>query len=235
MNSPAPQMTVVIPAWNERDNLELMLPALRETLDRLRVEAEIIIADAGSKDGTEEVAQRHGARLVVQRERGYGGALLAGFAAARAPFLVTMDADLSHPPEFLAEFWRRREEAEMMIASRYVPGGQAEMSRSRRLLSVILNRTYSLLLSVPVRDMSSGFRMYRREVIASLTLHSRDFDVLEEILVLVHNAGWRVIEVPFHYMPRVCGQTHAHLVKFGWAYLKTLHRMLLLRLRRTAR
>ena len=85
--------------------------------------------------------------------------LLAGFAATSAPYIVTMDADLSHRPVFLEEFWRRRDEAEVLIASRYVHGGRADMSRFRRLLSHILNRTYSRVLSFPLRDLSSGFRM----------------------------------------------------------------------------
>jgi glycosyltransferase involved in cell wall biosynthesis len=86
----APELAVVIPAWNERENLELLLPALRETLQDLGVTFEIIVADAGSKDGTREAAEHRGARVVQQQERGYGGALLAGFAATRAAYVVTM-------------------------------------------------------------------------------------------------------------------------------------------------
>src|SRR5207244_11207241 len=105
---------------------------------------------------------------VVRKEPGYGGARLAGFAATSAPYIVTMDADLSHRPGFLEEFWRRRNEAEVLIASRYVHGGRADMSRFRRLLSHILNRTYSRVLSFPVRGLSSGFRMYRRDRLLGL-------------------------------------------------------------------
>jgi dolichol-phosphate mannosyltransferase len=165
----------------------------------------------------------------VQKEPGYGSALLAGFAATTAPYLVTMDADLSHRPMFLEEFWRRRHEAEVLIASRYVPGGRADMSRFRRLLSHILNRTYSRVLSLPLRDLSSGFRMYHRDVLMGLTLVARDFDVLEEILIRVHAEGWRILEIPFHYMSRGSGRSHVRLFKFGWAFAKTLVRMWRLR------
>src|SRR5439155_13818743 len=120
-----PDIAVVIPAWNERDNLELLLPAVNEMITGLNVAAEIVVADGGSRDGTREAAERRGARVVLQQERGYGGALLAGFAATTAPYVVTMDADLSHRPVFLEEFWRRRDEAEVLIASRYVAGGRA--------------------------------------------------------------------------------------------------------------
>ena len=224
-----PDLAVVIPAWNERENIELLLPALREVIAGLGLTAEIVVADGGSRDGTAEAAQRRGARVVVQKEPGYGSALLAGFAATSAPYIVTMDADLSHRPVFLEEFWRRRDEAEVLIASRYVPGGRADMSRFRRLLSHILNFTYSRILSFPLRDLSSGFRMYYRDVLMGLTLVARDFDMLEEILIRVHAEGWRILEIPFHYMSRGSGSSHVRLFKFGWAFAKTLVRMWRLR------
>jgi ubiquinone/menaquinone biosynthesis C-methylase UbiE len=92
-----------------------------------------------------------------------------------------------------------------------------------------LNRTYARALSLPLKDLSSGFRLYRSDVLRGITLHSRDFDVLEEILIRVHSEGWRIREVPFRYMSRGAGRSHARLFKFGWAYLKTLIRMWQLR------
>jgi dolichol-phosphate mannosyltransferase len=222
-------LAVVMPAWNERANLELLLPALQGLLASLNVRAEIIVVDAGSHDGTREAAERWGARVVRQASSGYGGALLEGVAAATAPYVVTMDADLSHQPFFIEAFWKRRHEADVLIASRYVPGGRAEMSLLRRVLSRLLNRTYRRVLSLPVQDLSSGFRMYRRELIGRLAVEARDFDVLEEILVRIHAEGWRILEVPFHYRARGAGRSHAKLIKFGWALLKTLVRMWRLR------
>src|SRR3989454_7353185 len=99
-------LAVVIPAWNERENIELLLPALKEMIAGLGLTAEIVVADGGSRDGTAEAAQRRGARVVVQKEPGYGSAPLAGFAATPAPYILTMDAHSSHPPGVLEEFWR---------------------------------------------------------------------------------------------------------------------------------
>lgn len=229
MQPKLPDIAVVIPALNERLNLELLLPSLKDVVGGLGLKAEIIVVDGGSDDGTGEVAGRLGARVVAQEERGYGGALLAGFAATAAPYIVTMDADLSHRPVFLENFWKQRDQAEVLIASRYVPGGKAEMGFARRQLSHLLNRTYSRVLALPLRDLSSGFRMYRRDVLTKIELQARDFDVLEEILVKVYSEGWRVKEVPFHYMARVSGSSHARLIKFGWSFLKTLVRMRRLR------
>ncbi len=224
-----PDLSIVIPALNERDNLELLLPAVKDIVGALGVKAEILVVDGGSTDGTPEAVARAGARVVLQKERGYGGALMAGFEVATAPYLVTMDADLSHRPLFLQEFWRRRHEAEVLIASRYVPEGRAEMSWFRRVLSQILNRTYSRVLALPLRDLSSGFRMYQRRVLEVRRPLARDFDILEEILIRVDAAGWRIREVPFRYMARGSGRSHARLFKFGLAFLRTLGRMWRLR------
>jgi dolichol-phosphate mannosyltransferase len=218
-------VTIVIPAWNESDNLDLLLPAVKEVLGDLGLRAQIVVADGGSTDRTRETAARWGAQVVIQTERGYGGALLAGFAVAVAPYVLTMDADLSHRPSFLEAFWRHRGEAEVLIASRYVPGARADMSLVRRALSMILNRVYARALSTPIRDLSSGFRMYRRDVLAGLPVVSRSFDMLEELLIRVDAEGWRIREIPFHYMSRGSGRSHVRLLRFGWAYLTTLVRM----------
>ena len=222
-------ISVVIPVLNERENLEPLFKSLAEVTGGLGLSAQIIVADGGSNDGSRQLAQQSGAEVVDQTERGYGGALLAGFAAAKAPFIVTMDADLSHRPVFLREFWKERESADILVASRYIAGGRADMAVFRRVLSLILNKTYSRVLSLPLRDVSSGFRMYRSTSVKSLALDARDFDVLEEILVKVYVNGGRIREVPFHYGARHSGKSHAKLLRFGWAYSKTLLRMWRLR------
>jgi dolichol-phosphate mannosyltransferase len=220
-----PDLAIVIPAIDERENVELLIPALWDVMGSIGVKAEIILVDGGSKDGTEQAAESRGARVVPQDERGYGGALLAGFGAARAPFIVTMDADLSHRPSFIAQMWKNRANAHVIIGSRYVSGGEAEMNLARRVLSKILNQTFARVLSLPFRDLSSGFRMYRADTVRHLQLNARDFDVLEEILIKVYSEGWNIIELPFRYMTRGAGRSHAKLLKFGIAYLKTLLRM----------
>lgn len=225
----APEVSIVVPALNEAKNLALLLPLISEVINQLQIKAETIVVDGGSQDNSQLAARELGARVVEQTERGYGGALLAGFAAAKAPYVITMDADLSHPPEFLKDFWRQRTNADLIVASRYVAGGKADMGVGRRILSAILNRTYALVLNVRLRDLSSGFRMYDARVLSKLDLRARDFDVLEEILVKIYADGGRVREVPFHYQVRNAGESHAKLFKFGWAYLKTLLRMCRLR------
>lgn len=222
-------LSLVIPARNERENLELLLPALRGVLSSLGIRSEIIIADGASTDGTAEAAQRWGAKVVDEGTRGYGNALLAGFSASTGSYIATMDADLSHRPSILEQLWSRRADAEVLVASRYVTGGRAEMGLFRRALSLILNRVYGRLLSLPLHDLSSGFRLYRRSVLDGILLRAHDFDALEEILIRIYCDGWRVKEVPFRYHPRGSGRSHVKLIRFAFAYLRTLGRMWRLR------
>ena len=223
------QLTVVIPALNEAANLDDILPALRRELQSLEVTYELIVVDGGSSDGTAGVVARHDATLLQQTIRGYGGALRAGFEHARGDFVLTLDADGSHDPTFLRDMWAARSQAEVIIASRYVAGGAADMPRSRRVLSRILNLVFGRGLSLPYADLSSGFRLYRRRALESLTLKGTDFNILEEILIRAVAAGFTVREVPFHYRARLAGKTHARLASFAVSYLKTFGSMWRLR------
>jgi len=223
------EITIVLPVLNEHDNLVALLPRLRRVLDGLRCPSEVVVVDGGSRDGTAELARSLGARVIVQRERGYGSALREGFAAANSPYVLTLDADLSHEPDFIRKLWAARDRADIVIASRYVTGGAAHMPWHRKALSRILNSFFAIGLGLPVRDLSSGFRLYRTAALRELDVSAREFDVLEEILVKAYAAGWRVAEVPFTYFPRGRGSSHARIIKFGLVLLRTFGRLRTLR------
>lgn len=224
-----PELTILLPAMNEQDNVALVLPQIHETMKSLGVRYEILVVDGQSVDETPTRAAAHGARVHVQRQRGYGGALLEGFALARGRFIVTMDCDYSHPPSFIADLWNARHKGAIVVASRYVEGGSSEAGWFRGILSRVLNATYRRTLTLPVRDVSSGFRIYDRRALAELEIESRNFDALEEILIKVYGLGWAVSEVPFRYQARATGASKARILKFGWQLLKTLHRLWSLR------
>jgi len=228
-HSSTPDLAVVIPALNECPNLEQLLPQVTQAVRALGITAEIVVVDGGSHDGTAQVVERHGCRLIRQQQHGYGGALLTGFAATTAPFVITMDADLAHPPELIPVLWASRNSADVLIASRYVQGGHTSGPAWRRLLSRVLNRAYSRVLSLPIRDLSSGYRLYRRTTLNGLSLRARDFDALEEILIRVYGEGWTIREVPMGLQPRGAGQSHARVLRLGRAFLMTLVRMWRLR------
>jgi dolichol-phosphate mannosyltransferase len=213
-------LSVITPALNEGLNLALLLPSLREVLDGMKISYEILIVTSQMDRETMEAASSNQAKLIEQEERGYGGALLKGFADARGDYILTMDADLSHRPTFIPDLWACRTAAEVIIASRYVEGGSATMPKSRYILSRLLNIFFSIGLRLPIRDMSSGFRLYQAPVVRGLTLAARDFAVLQEILVRACVEGYRVREVAFHYVPREHGSSNARIIRFGISALK---------------
>jgi SAM-dependent methyltransferase len=140
-----------------------------------------------------------------------------------------MDADYSHDPDFLRTLWAARNDGELVIASRYVAGGYAYMPVFRRVLSRVLNAVSRSVLSLPFRDLSSGFRLYRADIVRGVHARARRFDVLIEILARIRADGWRITEVPFHYRQRQGGRSHAGIISFGLAYARTLARMWALR------
>ena len=222
-------LSVVIPVLNERENVERLLPRAGRVLDEIGCSYELIVVDGGSRDGTEAAASAGGARVLRQQLPGYGGALREGLAAATGTFILTLDADLSHDPDFIIKLWRGRLRGDVVIASRYVKGGVAYMPRHRLLLSRILNGFFARGLGLPVRDLSSGFRLYRGAAVHDLELQGTNFEVLEEILVKAHAAGWRLVEIPFTYYPRDRGSSHARIVAFGVDLLKAFFRLWKLR------
>ena len=229
MTSGGCELSVVIPALDEGASIGELVRRVAAEAARLGLVHEVIVVDGGSTDGTPQWAAEAGATVVRQPGRGYADALLCGFRHARGGHIVTMDADYSHDPDFLRALWAAREDAELVIASRYVVGGYAHMPGGRRILSRLLNAVSRSVLSLPFGDLSSGFRLYHRKVVEGLAVRARRFDVLIEILARVRAEGWRIKEVPFHYRPRQGGRSHAGLVSFGLAYARTLARMWALR------
>lgn len=214
-------LTVIIPAWNESGNLAILLPQLRDLLAELGIRSETLIITREADTETRAVAQRLGAVVLIQQQPGYGGALQAGFAAARGAYILCMDADLSHPPVFIQDLWANRTTAEVIVASRYVLGGTAHMPIGRYVLSRTLNAVFGRGLSLGIRDMSSGFRLYNASVLRGQVFDARDFDILQEILVRAYAEGWRIRELAFAYAPRKYGSSSAAVLRFGIAYLRT--------------
>lgn len=207
---------VIVPTYNEKENLEPLVTRLLA----LPVSLGVIVVDDGSPDGTGEIADRLAAEnpgrvQVIHRagKLGLGTAYIAGFRRAmedRADFAITMDADFSHPPEKIPELLAKAAQGyDLVIGSRYVPGGKAvECTLPRKMLSWGANAFARILLGLKAHDTTAGFRCYRREVLESIALDqifSNGYSFLMEMLYLVQRAGWRVGEVPIVFHNRQQG------------------------------
>ena len=174
--------TIVIPCTNDANHLRVLLPRLRKVLNELKSPSEILVAtNTDTSDDTLAVAQQHGTRTVSASESGYGAALQAAFAACSTDYILTMDPDYSHHPAFLKYLFQMRHEADIIIASRYVPGGHSESPWYRRWASWLFNAFLGRALALPIRDLSSGYRLYRRNAIAGLNLRHNSYAILPEI------------------------------------------------------
>ena len=218
-------LSVVIPTINEGPNLYRLLPRLKEALEEIPACYEILVIDGDSKDGTESIVNGAGATYIHEEQHGYGNAIIRGLSEAKGTYVLTMDADLSHPTAFVKNLWAAREDADITIASRYVPGGHAEQPLFRLFLSKVLNIFFGKGLSIDVKDLSSGYRLYRKNIFGRLELDFTNFVLLIDILLKAHAQGFIVQEVPFHYKPRGSGSSKARVFKFGLDYLRLFYRV----------
>jgi len=208
---------IIVPTYNEAENL----PKLLSEILALPVDVAVINVDDGSPDGTggiaDEWAASHPGKVIpVHRagKLGLGTAYIAGFHRAfdlGATRAITMDADFSHNPRYIPAMIARSEEADVVIGSRYVPGGDMLYCPwYRKALSAGANMIAHTALGLKARDTTAGFRLYRREVLESIhfdSIFSSGYSFLIEMLYLVQRKGWRVAEVPIVYEDRMRGQT----------------------------
>jgi dolichol-phosphate mannosyltransferase len=224
VDTTTPAISVLILTRNEAASLAILLPELARMMAQGDRTYEVVVIDADSPDGTVAIARRHGARVIAQTGGGYASALREGLAACHGHYIVTLDADMSHRAEVVDALLAAAEDADLVVASRYIDGGRADMRWDRRLLSLLLNRLFGTALGLPMRDLSSGFRVYRRVVLATLAPRGEHFDILPELAVLAYFSGLRVREIPFHYRQREAGVSKARVLRFAPAYLRTLLR-----------
>jgi len=222
------ELSVVVPVWGgARHDLDNLVPAVRAAIERLGTSSEILICQGDGPDLLEPSSNE--VSVVRSKKDGYGDILKTGLEAARGDFILTLDADFAYAADFVPVMWANRERAEVLLGSRYTRGAVAEMGFGRRFASKSLNWFYRVFLSVPYRDISSGFRMYKRRVIADIQpLEPHGLDILPEILVKALCQGWKVEEVPFWYRGRE-PWNRTRMARFGSAYLATFGRLLSLR------
>jgi dolichol-phosphate mannosyltransferase len=229
------EVSVVIPAYLEEENLRLLLPRLHSVLEHLGVSYEILIVDTESPmDSTAEVCAEHGA-IYSPRKGGnsYGCAVRSGIAASQGEKVIFMDADGSHAPEFIANLFTASQDADIVIASRYVKGGATENPGVLIFMSRILNVLYRVCLGLKCQDVSNSFKLYEGSVLRSLTLECENFDVVEEVLVryTLAKRGAVIKELPFVFKKRMFGQTKRNLPAFLLSFLITLGRLMAIRFR----
>jgi dolichol-phosphate mannosyltransferase len=218
--APAPENTlVIVPTFNEAANIEELVHRFFGSSPGLH----LFVVDDESPDGTAEIVKKLQADypglglLSRSGERGLGRALTAGILHALDQgfqFIGTMDADLSHDPGYLPQMLSLLGECEVVIGSRYIrDGGTVNWGTGRILLSWLANKFAATLLHIPAHDITSGYRLYRRnflEWIRTEEIKSTGYSFLGELLYRAHRSGARVVEYPIVFHDRTLGVSKLH-------------------------
>jgi len=209
---------LVLPTYNEAPNLEPFVRAVLPQLAAAAPEHHVLVVDDSSPDGTGEIADRLAAELpqvqVLHRrtKEGLGRAYLAGFhyaLDAGADFVLEMDSDFSHDPKDLPRLLEAAKDADLVLGSRYIDGGGVtDWGLTRRLISRGGSSYARHVLGIPVRDLTGGFKCFRREVLETLDLesiHADGYGFQIELTYCAIKAGFRVVEVPIVFRDRQAG------------------------------
>ena len=208
------RVLVIIPTYNEAENIEPIVGRVRSATP----EVDILIADDNSPDGTGQIADRlataddHVHVLHREGKQGLGAAYLAGFAwgtEREYDVLVEMDADGSHQPEELPRLLHALADADLVLGSRWVPGGRVRnWPRSREILSRGGNTYTRLALGIPLRDVTGGYRAFRRSTLKGIDLHavaSQGYCFQVDLAWRALQRGFRVVEIPITFVERERG------------------------------
>lgn len=212
---------IVIPTYNEKDNIRKMIFAVTQMFPQMR----LFVVDDNSPDGTARVVQELAGRsdrvrlIFRDRKQGLASAYLDAFARLlpdeTISYIVTMDADFSHHPGDLPGLLAHLGDHDLVVGSRYVARGSVEnWAWHRKLISKYANGYARLVTGVPVYDLTAGFVVYRRELLARILVHEIKSDAYGyqiEMKYLAHALGARIKEVPITFRERASGKS-----KFGW-------------------
>lgn len=231
----APTLALVVPTYNERDRLPELVRAIFAAYQAAGINGQLVIVDDHSPDGTGQVADDLALRLPIRvlhraGKLGLGTAVIDGFNAAEAEIVGVIDADLSHPPELVPRMLAvmQEDKADIVIGSRYVPGG----GTSNWELSRVLMSKFACVMArglTPVRDATSGFFLMRRDRARGVTISAGGFKICLELLI--RSEPSLVIEVPYVFKGRTVGESKMNL-KEATGYLQQLRDLYAYRRRR---
>jgi len=219
-------LSIIIPAYLEAENLVIILPQLNNILQNMGINYEILVIDTmEAMDKTHEACLANNV-VYVNRKNGnnYGDAIRTGIESSCGDKVIFMDADGSHDPLFILELFKYKDDYDVVIASRYIEGGGIENSKTLIFMSKVLNLTYSLVLNIKCKDLSNSYKLYDSKQLKSTTLYCNNFDIVEEIIYKIskNKKHIKILEVPYVFKKRMFGETKRNLVVFMFSYFTTM-------------
>ena len=222
-------LTILLPAFREDENLRLLLPRINQAMVDCTNNYEIIVIDSKkSLDATLSTCNLNGSKHYFRSPGdSYGDAIRTGIEKAQGEYIVILDADGSHSPEWIPQLYHEREKFDLIIASRYIENGDTENPAYLIYMSRILNWTYSVVLGIKCNDISNSFRLYKLVDLKKLTLKCSNFDLVEEVIIKLvkNNPQYSIKEIPFVFKKRMFGESKRKLLVFITGYVFTLFKL----------
>ena len=232
-------LTVLIPAYNELENLRIILPkVLKATKKLVDIQAEILVVlpKISSDFEISEIKSMGGTVVIRKPSDSFGDALRSGFNSTSdlTEFIITMDGDGSHDPDLIVALLEKSKDAHIVSASRYIAGGSSDAKRRQQAMSRAVNFAFELVLGEKIRDISGNYKMYRKSIVSNLNLTGENFDIIQELVFKTKNfvgGSFNLVEVPYRWNERIEGKPKRKLILYIISYLKLLIKLAIIRIK----
>jgi len=236
-------ISVILPTYNEKDNIVLLIDSISKVLNEIGdVDYEIIVVDDNSPDGTSilvsEFIKNHTiknsnkTKLITRvKERGLGTAIKTGIENSNGEYIIIMDTDFSHPPEFITELIKtiKKLDCDTVIASRYIKGGEMIAPKYKYFLSKIFNLIIMKILNIQIRDLTGGFFIIKKSLLNKINFEKVFLgygDYFYRLFYELKKVNFSFKEIPFKYEKRKTGESKTNTLKMGIDYIKTIFLLL---------
>ena len=228
----SPQLSIILPTYNEEGNI---IPLVRDIIVTLKSSSfEILIIDDNSPDGTAEKAKKefhHDKRIrifVKKKDKGLARAIMYGIQKSKGVYILVMDTDFNHNPNDIPRFLRLKGKYDLIVGSRYIPGGGME-NRMRYYASFLYNLIIRFILSLPTKDSLSGFFLIKRSLLEKINFQTTFIgygDYFMRLIKHVHQHTKSICEVPVFYKNRFSGESKSKLIIMCFNYSRTVFNLL---------
>lgn len=223
------KISVMLPSYNEEENLKIILPQLNHILTALKEEYELLVIDAkNSSDNSETVCKDNNAKFIKQQHIGYGDAFRKGIEVCNGELFLVVDSDNSQDIEKIPEMYKEMlNGADVVIGSRYTSGGTTADPLISVFMSKLLNTAYRLVLGFKEKDISTDFRFYKTYMLQNIHIKCNNFDIIEETLFTLKKQYPEIIikEIPINYKKRTVGNSKRKLFTFIFDYIRLLFKL----------
>ncbi len=225
----AKNLSIIIPSFNEANNLEKLIPAIHLSCKNYIPDYEIIIVDTVHPlDDTRLICTKYSASYFNRQPTNcYGDAIRTGIGVADSDWVLFMDADLSHNPDYIPAMFNSTIEYDIVCGSRYIEGGYTRNNFLQRIMSRFLNMVFARALKLNIKDISNSFKIFKLKTLKNNILLAKNFDIIEEMLYVAYQNGDRkILELPITFDKRLYGETKRETFIFIISFFKTLINLL---------